>query len=249
MKQIYVCWLFSMMFPNFIWANNIQVTNTTLVSQNTTSDFVLVQFDVSWENSWRVVGGTNNWDAAWIFIKYRIGAGPWLHAWLNDVGHESCSGMRIDNGLLTPGSAFNPTTNPSLGVFLYRDGPGTGNINCQQVRLRWNYGANGLVDDTQVDIKVFAIEHVYISPGSFKVGTGGFEFGPFFTYPNTNTPYQINSEAAIPIGQVNGQLYYYDFSGQQGDGLGPLPAAYPKGTMAFYAMKYEISQRQCMNRN
>ena len=76
MKQIYVCWLFSMMFPNFIWANNIQVTNTTLVSQNTTSDFVLVQFDVSWENSWRVVGGTNNWDAAWIFIKYRIGAGP-----------------------------------------------------------------------------------------------------------------------------------------------------------------------------
>lgn len=243
MKKICICVVITLIVICNVMGNNIQVTNTTLVSQNTTDDFVLVQFDVSWENSWRVVGGTNNWDAAWLFIKYRIGAGPWTHAYLNNMGHESCEGMLIDNGLLTPGTAFDPITNPSLGVFLYRDEPGMGNINCQQVRLRWNYGANGLADNTQVDIKVFAIEQVYISAGSFKVGTGGGEFGPFFTYPNNSTPFHITNENAIPVGQVPGHLYYNDFSGFQGDGQGPIPAEYPKGTLAFYAMKYEISQQ------
>ena len=63
------------------YANNIQVANVTLTGQNTVDDYTLVEFDISWENSWRVVGGPGNWDAAWVFVKYRIGAGPWLHAW------------------------------------------------------------------------------------------------------------------------------------------------------------------------
>lgn len=224
-------------------ANNIQVTNTQLVSQNTVDEFVMVQFDIEWENSWRLAGGPANWDAAWIFVKYRVGAGPWTHAFLHNTGHETCEGMITSNGLLTPGSPFDPSTNPAMGVFLYRSEPGAGNIECQQVRLRWNYGANLLNDNTVVDIKVFAIEHVYVPAGSFWVGSGGNENGALYTYPTSTDPYLISSEAAIPVGPTNGYLYYQSNFGLSGDVSGPIPAAFPKGTLAYYAMKYEISQQ------
>ena len=55
-----------------LMSNNIQVSNVRLTNQNTTDDFTMVEFDISWENSWRYSGGPSNWDAAWIFIKYKI---------------------------------------------------------------------------------------------------------------------------------------------------------------------------------
>ena len=66
------------------YANNITVSNVSLTGQNTTSDFILVEFDVSWDNSWKVNSGPSNWDAAWIFVKYRLKTqNTWHHAKLN----------------------------------------------------------------------------------------------------------------------------------------------------------------------
>lgn len=243
MKIISLIIIFMIFLASQLKGNNIQVTNTQLVSQNTVDDFVMVEFNITWENSWRLAGGPANWDAAWIFVKYRVGAGPWTHAYLHNTGHETCQGMITSNGLLTPGAPFDPSTNPALGVFLYRSEPGAGNIVCQEVRLRWNYGANLLNDNTVVDVKVFAIEHVYIPAGPFKVGSGGTENGALYTYPTPTDPYLINSEAAITVGTSNGNLYYQSSFGLSGDQQGPIPAAYPKGTQAYYAMKYEISQQ------
>src|SRR5687768_15581855 len=108
--------------------NNIQVSNVRLTGQNTTDDFTMVEFDIYWENSWRYDSGSSNWDAAWVFIKYRIGAGPWLHASLNNTGHITDFWVALENGLLTPGAPFHSTTNPVLGVFIYRNAPGTGDF-------------------------------------------------------------------------------------------------------------------------
>ena len=243
MKIINILIIPLVFFASPVIANNIQVTNTTLVSQNTVEESVIVQFDIEWENSWRLAGGPANWDAAWIFIKYRVGAGPWTHALLHNTGHETCEGMTTSNGLLQPGIAYNPSTNPAMGVFLYRSEPGVGNIECQQVRLRWNYGENLLNDNTTVDIKVFAIEHVYVPPGSYSVGSGGTENGALYTYPNLTTPYLITSEAAITVGVTNGNMHYQSNFGFSGDQTGPIPGAYPKGTNGYYVMKYEISQQ------
>ncbi|MFN9581641.1 MAG: hypothetical protein ACK566_03095, partial [Bacteroidota bacterium] len=61
-------------------ANNIAVSSVSLTGQNTTAgtnnaaNFSLVQFNLSWENSWRVSTGPSNWDAAWVFVKFRVGA-------------------------------------------------------------------------------------------------------------------------------------------------------------------------------
>lgn len=38
-------------------ANNIEVTNITLIDQNVATRTTTIQFDLSWENSWRISSG------------------------------------------------------------------------------------------------------------------------------------------------------------------------------------------------
>src|SRR5687768_2062595 len=245
MKAI-LSFVFLLFGINISWCNNIQVSNVSLTGQNTSEDFTMVEFDISWENSWRVIGGPNNWDAAWVFIKYKIGSGPWLHAWLNDSGHTFCGGASVSAGLKDPNTAFDPLTNAAMGVFIYRSEIGSGTFSCNNIQLRWNYGANNVPDDAQINIKVFAIEHVYIPEGAFKVGQGTIAGNGFFKYDaaimDPVEPYLINSEAAITVEPTFGNLYYTNIA-EGGDQSGPIPAPFPKGYRAFYTMKYEISQQ------
>jgi hypothetical protein len=118
-------------------ANNIQVANASLAGNNSLGAFAFVQFDISWENSWKG-NGMNNWDAAWIFAKVRTTGGAWQHVQLNNTGHTAPAGSQIDLGLLTPGTAFNATTNPVIGTFLSRSAEGTGTFSATGVQLRWN---------------------------------------------------------------------------------------------------------------
>jgi len=83
--------------PLQLHANDIEVTNTRLVAGDS-PEYRLVEFDLSWNNSWRVedlVDGdghaTGNWDAAWVFVKYRTADGEWTHAKLTVDGHSAGS--------------------------------------------------------------------------------------------------------------------------------------------------------------
>lgn len=68
----------SMLTVTNLWANNIQVTSPVLIGRdvsagtNNAANFTFVQFNLSWENSWRA-NVPNNWDAAWVFVKFRLG--------------------------------------------------------------------------------------------------------------------------------------------------------------------------------
>ena len=44
-----------------LFANNIQVSDVKLTGQNTTLKYTMVQFNISWENSWRSTDLENNW--------------------------------------------------------------------------------------------------------------------------------------------------------------------------------------------
>jgi len=224
------------------YANDITLSNFSLTGQNSTNHSTMVKFDIAWENSFRMNSGPSNWDAAWVFVKYRIGTGEWQPAWLNNTGHFNPAGSVISTGLLDPALPFNAVTNPGLGVFIYRDADGTGTFSKTGVQLRWNYGANGVPDNETVQIQVFAIEMVYVPQGSFYVGSGGTESGAFYKYPVTTDAYQITSEGAITVGTASDNLYYPSttFGGDQN---GPIPSAFPKGFNSFYCMKYEISQQ------
>ena len=134
------------------------------------------------------------------------------------------------------------------GVFIQRNAAGTGNISFSGIGLRWNYGSNNLPDFAHVQVRVFAVEMVFIPEGSFFLGSGGTEAGSFtngnWTAGNS-IPFQITSEDSLNIAQAAGSLWGTSNAGAQTIGpAGVLPSAFPKGFGAFYCMKYEVSQAQ-----
>lgn len=238
-------------------ANDIQVTSATLIGQdvsagaNNPTNFTFAQFDINWSNSWRVATGPTNWDAAWVFIKYRIEggagctAGDWQHATLSIVNTNHTIGTA--NGV--PGTITASTD--GKGVFMYRTGNTSGPIDWDNVRLRWNYGADGLLDACNVSIKVFAIEMVNIPQGNFFIGDGASNNGQFES-GTSGTPFQITGEGALTLGGgAPGSVGNNNRTGETApqDDFNDatsvaLPAAFPKGFVNFYTMKYEISQEQ-----
>ena len=321
-KALLLGWLCLNALP--VFSNDIQVTNVTLTSRNTSAgtnnvaNFTQVQFSLSWKNSWRVSVGPANWDAAWVFVKFQVGASDpvlnnvtssgttitvsttanlrvgmpvrvvsgtgafanntvississatqflvsaapsttlsnatitctriWEHAWLNNDGHTAPAGT-IEAGLQTPGTNFNATTNPALGVFIHSNNNRNGDINYTNTQLRWNYGRNGVRDDALINVQVFAIEMVRVTQSAFFLGSGGMEGGSFTNgswISGAPIPLQITSENAITIGQTAGNLWGTSTSGTSTIGAaGTLSADFPKGFRTFYCMKYELSQGQ-----
>lgn len=229
--------------------NNIALSNITISGQDIEKHTCLIGFDISWENSWRSdLDGLGyqepyNYDAAWVFVKFRVNGGPWQHVYFDTTGHIPSPGSIIETGLVDPEQPYSASSNQVTGVFIYRDSNGSGSFSLTNVRILWNYGASGVNDNDRIDLRIFAIEHVFIPQGSFFLGTGGNEPSAFYTYPDVATPFGVIGEEEIIVGQENGNLYY-NVSYQGGDQSGPIPATFPKGFKAFYCMKYEISQQQ-----
>lgn len=229
-----------MVNPFFGFSNNIQVSNVEITGQNTTDNFSLVQFDLSWDNSWRTSTLESNWDAAWVFVKIRnVNSNIWQHARLNNTGHTAPAGSVIDPGLIDVNAGFDPVNNYVPGVFIYRDADGHGNVNYNEVQLRWNYGANGLLDNDSVQVCVYAIEMVYAPEGAFFVGDAESSTTNRFLEAGTPNPFEVTSEAPIDLHSSNPGALWVDGGSFT---AGELPAAFPKGFQSFYAMKYEISQ-------
>lgn len=221
------------------YANNIAISNTNLVGQDVTNNFTMVKFDISWDNSWRVNSGSQNWDAAWIFVKYRIKSQTvWNHATLNYVDGTGGGDGHTVPANATIASANDNSAGGAHGVFIHRDAVLTQqSVSYTGVQLRWNYGEDFVGDGDSVEICVFAIEMVYVPTNSFYIGSEGTdEWGDFSVNTNNSVeaPYHILSEDAIPVGSNYGDLQY-DAS-NYGDILGPIPAAYPKGYNAYYCL-------------
>jgi formylglycine-generating enzyme required for sulfatase activity len=235
-SKIKISLLILISFVNRVYSNNISVSNVTITGQNfsagtnNSANFSNIKFDVAWENSWR--SASLNWDAAWLFAKYRVNGGEWKHCNLNNTGHTTPSGSMLEVGLVAPATAFNSTTNPGVGAFIYRSADGNGNVNYQNVQLRWNYGSQGVLDADILDIQVFAIEMVYVPTGAFAAGDG---FSPnSFTITTINTG--VANTAPSGIGSLGGQAGGYP------TGIGAPNTLFPNGYNAFYCMKYEVSQ-------
>jgi formylglycine-generating enzyme required for sulfatase activity len=172
----------------------------------------------------------------------------WEHATLSSDPTQHSIGSLTIGGANTQG-AFTGVPD-GTGVFVHLGQDGSGNIAASNVQLRWRYGANGLVDSNVVDLKVFAIEMVYVPQGSFYIGSGGEEGGAFTNGVWTSgklIPFRINSEDPIQIGNTNGKLKARPlcsicptWTGDTTD----IPMTFPKGYNAFYCMKYEMSQSQ-----
>ncbi|MGQ0827451.1 MAG: SUMF1/EgtB/PvdO family nonheme iron enzyme [Bacteroidota bacterium] len=224
------------LFKSPISANNIALSSLVLTIPDLTLNYTMVQFNVTWDNSWR---SATNWDAAWIFAKWRKqGQTTWNHATFNTSGHTAPTGSTIT------------TPSDGKGVLIYRDANGTGNVTFNTAQIRWNYSVDGVLGTDKVEFSLFAIEMCYVPAGSFTVGRCSGE-GHFFnasasqTSTTTTTNYTISNENLIDIDSSAGKLWYVNTPGPSRIGdRGDIPAAFPKGTNAFYCMKYEITQGQ-----
>ncbi|HYE54991.1 MAG TPA: hypothetical protein VD996_09120, partial [Chitinophagaceae bacterium] len=221
---------------------------------NAAQDFAIIRFNIGWQNSWR---DAINYDAAWVFIKFRVqgSTGAWSHASLHYVDG-------FNDGHTAPAGSVINTSSDGKGIFIYRSANGSGTANFDNVQLRWNYGANGLADNTPVDISVSAIEMVYVPQGSFQAGDGSVaDLHGQFENGTSGNPLTISSESALTLGGGSaGSLGNNNRTGMANDGLFSipgistddfndvtmqnLPAAFPKGFNAFYCMKYELTQAQ-----
>jgi formylglycine-generating enzyme required for sulfatase activity len=220
-------------------ANNIQVTGVSVSGQNTASDYTMVNFSVDWENSWRTSTNESNYDGAWLFVKFRkANSSIWKHATLNYVAPGSAAA----SGHTEPIGSTLQTYSDSKGVMIYRNANGIGNVSFSGASLRWNYGVDGVLDNDSVEVRVYAVEMVYITQGQFYLGSGGTETGAFKT-STTTAPYLVTSENAITVGSGAGNLNYSVSATTTGDGLGPIPANFPKGFNPYWIMKYEGSQQ------
>ena len=229
-------------------ANNIKVDNQPmLLQQDKVNNTVNISFDLSWENSWRVSTAPGNWDAAWIFAKYKMGSSNvWKHCKLS----PNVADYNLENN-----NGINATIKPvsdSVGVYIYRTENGLGSINWDGVNLKWHYGSEPAFEDSIVIVKVYAIEMVYVPQGAFYVGDGNTTSikGHFCDASNNANPYRITSENSITLGgTVDGNLGNNNATGITAPAddfnnitTATLPATFPKGFNAFYCMKYEITQ-------
>ena len=220
-------------------------------------------FDITWANSWRTTDpgapAPNNWDAAWVFVKFQKNGGDWTHASLNNTGHSVGTGTAATYAVGYPdtSSAFNIATNPGVGAFFYRSGDGIGTFSLTGASLSWNYAQDGVATNDTVEIRVFGIEMVYVPDGAFFAGDNASGNGSFKQGSSDNDPWYIASEAAITTANAAGtgtglaetaaEYYYVSLSQGGEDATGAvftIPAAFPKGYGKFYIMKGEISQGQ-----
>ncbi len=143
----------------------------------------------------------SNYDAAWIFIKYRrLSGGPWLHATLNYVNGTA-------DGHIKAASSDVNTTPDGKGVFVFRANTSPTNFigaaSYSNMQLRWNYGVDGLTDVELVEISVQAIEMVFVPSGAFYLGASytPSNDNPFrFQDGATNAPFYVTSENALTLG-------------------------------------------------
>jgi hypothetical protein len=237
-------------------ANNIAVSGVTLTGQNTSAgvnnaaNFTYIEFDLTWDNSWRTSSSPNNWDAAWVFVKYRtVGSSVWNHVMLAPSGHNSSgtgTGYSVRTGLVDESNNHNASTNPAMGAFIYRSANGTGTFSVADIRLKWFYRDNGVGDNDILDVDVYAIEMVNVPQGAFWLGdNGNSSRSQFHAHGVSGAGYQVSSESAItyytPSGSPPGaNLIVPGIGGASGF---TMEANYPKGFASFYCMKYECSQQ------
>lgn len=127
-------------------ANNIRITN---VSTFVTGTVTQIQFDLAWDNSWRTSSGPSNYDAAWVFFKYKADDGTWKHLDLTGANNVPASAF----ALIVPADR--------KGAFIHRSVDGVGSVNLFAMRV-------GVVQVAgNHDVKAFAVEMVYVPQGSF----------------------------------------------------------------------------------
>ncbi len=224
-------------------ANNMLIQNVTTTGNNAAAKTIQLQFDMSWDNSWR---DSLNWDAAWVFIKFKDANGLWQHAQLNQSGFANGSGT----------ANTVKVTSDKIGCWVYRSALGSGTFNATSMQLQWNYGLSGLADVTGLEVRMFSAEMVYVPVGEFNCAKSyslsipsfndyKWSWEQNFYASGKNNP--VINERLSPIftHNENQNIRIKGNSGIDTDADGLVDNLnYPTGYNPFYALKYELTEQQ-----
>ena len=226
------------------YANNLSVTNVTLGTRNPNAKTVVVTFNVSWQNSWR---NKINYDASWLTVRLNKAQVTPVVATLCQITATGLNpaGTSIGNGanlqIYVPQDAVGAFLQPSTTGFV-------GNVNTKNVQLTINYQNCGFSDSDQIFASVFGVEMVFIPQGSFYAGDYNTSVASLNSGSADASPWNIGSENAIPVTGATSAGYQYVSGGNPGEfatgASFTIPAVFPKGYNAFYAMKYEVDEGQ-----
>lgn len=241
MKKLLFLLIFTVLCGIGVFANNINISNVKLrvEDQDKTNKTHLIRFNLSRDNSWRTDTYESNWDAAWIFVKFRnLFDTQWRHALITSSKPHSSANIDV------------PTDR--MGAFISRKATGCGSNDFADVQLVWSYGANGLLDDDSVEVCVLGLEMVYVPQGEFLLGDGQSNSTSRFVCGTTqavskggngnNTPFKVTASPITIGNSLISQLWTVD--GNRLPAAGALPSTFLTGYNGFYCMKYELTQQQ-----
>ncbi len=234
------------------YANNVAIENVELVDQDTEADTIEIQFDISWNNAYADLTGTDAvLDAVWLVVKI---SGTDTHLTLDVSGLNPAGFQRGDK---QSGSAFAlldiVVTEDRKGAFIQ---PGdeqsaAGTMDFHDVSLKWSYAEDGYTDGNADDqnVEVLGFEMVYIHEGSFEIGdVTNANYSFMSGYPSGKVNETVDSEDMISFrnnSTASDYWYYQSGSNTNEDASGTafdLPGEFPKGYKGFYIMKTEISE-------
>ncbi len=238
-----------------LMANNLQIENVLVTDFDSANGTAFINADVVWENGWRQNGdgiefSASNWDAAWIFAKFRIDNDEWRHCTLSLDGHIAPPGAIIEN---------TTSDNPETGVIIRRDAQGAGNVIYSTCKIKWNCAADDVANgEIDVEVRMFAKEMVDIAEEQFYVGDSyssstlkeadGNLFGDGIPALIGTEPITIECSVPPQVG-ISDQLWQYGgiyIDGDDGIGSDETPTItnpnYPTGYKGFYIMKYELTE-------
>ncbi len=233
-------------------ANNLAIENVELVDQDTEADTIEIQFDISWNNAYADLTGTDAvLDAVWLVVKI---SGTDTHLTLDVSGLNPAGFQRGDK---QAGSAFAlldimvPDDRKGAWIQPGDEQSAAGTMDFHDVSVKWSYVEDGYTDGNADDqnVEVLGFEMVYIHEGSFEIGdvtngTASFMSG----YPSGEVNETVASEDMISFrnnSTASNYWYYQSNSNTNEDASGTefdLPAKFPKGYQGFYIMKTEISE-------
>ncbi len=231
--------LFLFLWASVAKADGLSVRNVSQAPRDAKT--ATVSFDVAWEHSWR--RGSFH-DAAWVFFKIRADSkSPWQTARLaadkvvNPTGYGQASGgSRLEFIVPDGDDGF-------LGVFLRRAEEGSGPVAAQRVTVVLDITA--ITEIAKAQIQPFGLEMVYVPEGPFQLGVAaGKELNRFYTYGDggpATPPYTVSGPGPIATGRQPGRLWATGIVPEDG---GEIPAAFPNGYRAFYALRFAITQGQ-----
>ena len=233
MKKYILFFLLYLPFVKESFANNLSISTPVYSNANKT-----ITFNVSWDNSWKLSAGPNNFDGVWVFVKRQAcsNTNTWATALLSTTSADHTTSVASGTNLLSIDAVED-----GMGVFLERTYSGLGNIGVHTVTLKLNSSMTTspeIIPSAVDNFKVMGIEMVYVPQAQFYIGDGRPNNSHNFSAGNNvSTPLLITS--ALQSAGLGASTVYTSNSMYGCPNY--LPATFPLGYNGFWCMKYETS--------